>query len=120
MRQWLARRPYASVFTRRHERRAPRDGEALMSCIRSQLWIPLAAATLAVLGLFACSTPEGVACNPDLFPGESECASGLVCTVPASCANAVCCPASGPSRDPGCAACAADAGSDAPMDTSTE
>lgn len=51
----------------------------------------------------ACKPTEGVRCNPLLF--EDECASGLVCTVPDGCANAVCCPRSGASDDPGCQPC---------------
>jgi hypothetical protein len=59
----------------------------------------------------ACSVGEGDACNPDL--SHDECNAGLVCTTPANCANAYCCPASGMSTNGNCAACPTDAGVDA-------
>lgn len=52
----------------------------------------------------ACKPTEGVRCNPLLF--EDECATGLACTVPVGCVDAVCCPQSGTSDDPGCQPCA--------------
>lgn len=63
-------------------------------------------ALLLAAALFgaACRPTEGVRCNPLLF--EDECSSGLQCTVPAGCANAVCCPKSGTSDEPGCQPCA--------------
>ena len=63
---------------------------------------------------FGCSVGEGERCNPDRT--TDECASGLACTTPADCVISVCCPTSGKSTDPGCAACPSAAGDDASTD----
>ena len=75
-----------------------------------------------VLVVASCSaTAEGDRCNP--LRATDECASGLVCTVPANCAIAVCCPppeqitSSSPAE---CLACPGEGGvddADAPSDT---
>jgi hypothetical protein len=81
-------------------------------------WIFSFAAIVAALGLFGCTSSEGERCTAG--SGTDECASGLVCTVPTNCSVGYCCPSSGKSTNPGCAACAAPPPSDDAGDGSIE
>ena len=111
-------------------------------------WLPAALlAGLAAPALPSCDQgAQGDRCNPYLYEdaadkspngaayNESECNSGLACTIPPTCVIAVCCPTSPPYSDPNCeclanpgAACACsvsyllDAGEDAgPVDSGSD
>ncbi len=50
------------------------------------------AATFFFLGVACNEGREGDRCNPDLFPGEDECGSGLTCLTPSTCVESYCCP----------------------------
>ncbi len=59
---------------------------------------------LLSLALFAVGCHEGSEgdrCNPSLPPDQSECNSGLTCTVPSTCVAAYCCPAQASSSSNG-------------------
>ena len=60
----------------------------------------------------SCSGPkQGERCNPLLF--SDECGAGSMCTYPANCGVAYCCPVTGGTTNPNCQACPApDAGTD--------
>lgn len=54
--------------------------------------VTLVAATFFFLGVACNEGREGDRCNPDLFPGEDECGSGLTCQTPSTCVESYCCP----------------------------
>jgi len=54
--------------------------------------VMMVAVTFFFLGVACNEGREGDRCNPDLFPGEDECGSGLSCQTPSTCVESYCCP----------------------------
>jgi hypothetical protein len=58
----------------------------------SRILLVIIAVVALTLGSGCNQGKEGDRCNPDLFPGESDCNGGLTCQQSPTCAENYCCP----------------------------